>query len=280
MAARKKIQEGQKFGKLTVIKEVEPNVTPCGTIQRKFLCKCECGNEVVRMLKTILDGAKASCGCTAYQIGNLNKKYEKGTIKSFLYTTWSGMKQRCYDTKCESYKNYGQRGIRICDEWRYDFLAFEKWSLENGASKNLTIDRIDNNGDYCPNNCRWVDMETQANNTRQNRRIAYNGEVHTLAQWSRIVGISADVIRNRIDKHRYSIAEALGYVEHKKVNHKIRKYNWKKIVQYTLDGNFVKEWEGVTDIANTFNCSKHSIQMCCCGKTNSSHGYIWKYKEQ
>ena len=91
MAARKKIEEGQKFGKLTVIKEVEPNVTPCGTIQRKFLCKCECGNEVVRMMTTLLEGAKSSCGCTSYQIGNLNKKYEKGKIKSFLYSTGSGI---------------------------------------------------------------------------------------------------------------------------------------------------------------------------------------------
>lgn len=279
MGKRKQINIGDKFGKLTIVKEVAPNVTPCGTIQRKFLCKCECGNEVLRSLQTLTKGAKSSCGCTSYQIGELNKKYEKGTTKSFLYSTWSGMKQRCYDPKSDSYKNYGGRGIKICDEWRLNFLAFKEWSLANGARKGLTIDRIDNNGIYCPNNCRWVDLTTQANNTRQNRIIEYNGKVHTLSEWSRKVGIGADIIRGRIDRYGYSIGEALGYVNHEKINHKTRKYNWKKILQYTLDGIFVKEWDGVTDIAKAYGCSKHCIQVCCYGKSNSSQGFIWKYKE-
>lgn len=131
MAARKKIEEGQKFGKLTVIKEVEPNVTPCGTKQRKFLCRCECGNEVVRTMSTLSNGAKTSCGCDK---SSYIQKYFNDESKSFLYTTWSGMRQRCNNPNNSSYKNYGGRGVTVCKEWDEDFLAFEKWAKQNGAS--------------------------------------------------------------------------------------------------------------------------------------------------
>jgi len=210
MTARKKIEKGQKFGKLTVIKEVEQNVTPCGTIQRKFLCKCECGNEVVRTMAALRD-PYADCGCKKRYIKGKERTYKGRVIKSFLFTTFEGIKKRCYDEKFKQYKDYGGHGIRICDEWMNDFFTFYDWAIENGASEELTIDRIDNNGDYCPKNCRWVDRFTQANNKSNNRVIEYKGESHTIAEWSRIVGLTQSCISWRLDAMKTSVGQALGY---------------------------------------------------------------------
>lgn len=204
---RKIINVGDKFGKLTVIREVEPNLTPCGTKQRKFLCKCDCGNQVVRNMRTLLKGAKTSCGCnkTSYI-----QKYFKKESKSFLYSTWSGMRQRCNNPNSASYSRYGGRGISVCDEWDKDFFAFERWAKENGAKKGLTIDRIDNDGNYCPENCRWVDLFTQANNKNSNRVLEYNGESHTIMEWSRIIGCNESKIRHRLNRGK-TIGQALGF---------------------------------------------------------------------
>lgn len=107
-----------------------------------------------------------------------------------LYRVLQDMKSRCYNPKNRNYKNYGNKGIRICKEWLNDYLAFEKWALKNGYDENAprgqcTIDRIDNNGNYCPENCRWVDMKTQHRNTTRNIFLTANGETLTLMEWSK-----------------------------------------------------------------------------------------------
>lgn len=210
MSKKRIIKVGDRFGKLTIIKEVEPNITPCGTKQRKFLCKCECGNEVVRTMAALRD-PYADCGCKKRYIKGKERTYKGRVIKSFLFTTFEGIKKRCYDEKFRQYKNYGGRGIRICNEWMNDFFTFYDWAIENGASEELTIDRIDNNGDYCPKNCRWVDRFTQANNRSDNRVVEYKGESHTIAEWSRLVGLTARCISWRIDEMKLSIGQALGF---------------------------------------------------------------------
>lgn len=380
MPARTVINEGDRFGKLTVIREVEPNITPCGTKQRKFLCRCECGNEVVRLRSTLVNGAKSSCGCEPLPIAKLNKKYESGTTDSYLYTTWCGMRQRCNNPNSSSYPRYGGRGISVCDEWNNDFLAFKKWAKENGARKGLTIDRINNDGDYCPDNCRWADLIVQANNKRTNRIITYNGESHTVMEWSRLTGIQEGTIRSRLDKygctigqalgfeeyevqkshlveyngeihtisewgritgispmligHRiaqygFSVGEALGFVEHdykakpKSITYQGETHNlteWgeitglsrrsianrlkngcsvaqslgyepverrkstyvpttRHILEYDMDGKFVKEWVSASKAASFYGASATAIRYACLGVTHSSCGRIWKYKE-
>lgn len=107
------------------------------------------------------------------------------------------MKNRCYNPHVTYYYRYGGRGIGVCDTWRYDFEAFEKWSFENGYTDELTIDRINNDGNYCPDNCRWVDHATQANNRSSNVVIEYNGEKHNLAEWAEIIGIKYKTLHNR-----------------------------------------------------------------------------------
>ncbi|MBR6613178.1 MAG: hypothetical protein IKK84_00235 [Clostridia bacterium] len=109
------------------------------------------------------------------------------------------MKARCYNKNVERYKNYGGRGIKVCDEWRDDFMAFYQWAIKNGYQDSLTLDRKNVNGDYEPSNCRWVTKETQANNTTRNHYISYKGETKTIAEWARVKGIPYKALFKRIN---------------------------------------------------------------------------------
>jgi len=125
-----------------------------------------------------------------------------------LYRIWNHIKDRCLNPNSDAFKHYGARNISICSEWKQDISAFYKWAIENGYNDNLTIDRIDNNGNYEPNNCRWVDIKTQANNKRNNHLITYNNETHTLAEWGRITNINPITINKRLSIG-WSISKAL-----------------------------------------------------------------------
>ena len=118
------------------------------------------------------------------------------------------MKKRCYNENSKSYKSYGERGIIICKEWLNDFINFYNWSIKNGYADNLSIDRIDVNGNYEPNNCRWATQKEQANNTRRNRYLTYKGETHTISEWSDIFNLKSGTIRARL-AHGYTPEQAL-----------------------------------------------------------------------
>lgn len=276
MSKRANIQAGDRFGYLTVIREVEPNITPCGTVQRKFLCRCDCGNEVIHSLVAFRRSSNCSCGCKNYDIGSLNRKYTKEQTSSFLYSTWQGMKQRCIDPNSSHYRRYGGRGITICEEWLNDYSKFYEWAMANGASKELTLDRIDTNGNYEPSNCRWADVETQMNNTSQNRFIEYNGERLTVMQWARRTGLEESAIRARLDLYGYSIGEALGYEPHIKKTGD-RSHTRKPVNQYSLDGEFIQEWPSSQAASESLGISIKAIQLCVTGFYQSGGGYIWKY---
>lgn len=117
-----------------------------------------------------------------------------------LYKTYQGMKERCYNINSTNYKNYGERGIKVCDEWLKDYKIFKKWATNNGYTDKLTIDRIDVNGNYEPSNCRWATIKEQQRNRRNNVLIENQGKIKTLAEWSEITGISSDTIRSRLKK--------------------------------------------------------------------------------
>lgn len=123
-----------------------------------------------------------------------------------IYFCWQSMKDRCYNPNNKNYKNYGGRGIKVCDEWK-DFVVFEKWAKDNDYNDKLTIDRIDVNGNYEPSNCRWVDMITQENNKTNNRFITYNNETHTLMEWSKILNCNYNSLRTRLERN-WSIERA------------------------------------------------------------------------
>ena len=118
--------------------------------------------------------------------------------KTRLYEIWHSMKRRCLDKNLINYKNYGGRGIIVCVEWKDDFKNFYEWAIKNGYKENLSIDRIDVNGNYCPENCRWADSFTQANNKRTNVFIEYKGILHTVAEWSRILDIKRTTLEKRL----------------------------------------------------------------------------------
>lgn len=127
-------------------------------------------------------------------------------MKTRLQEIFHSMKQRCYNPKCKSYKDYGGRGIVICDEWLSSPETFYNWSKNNGYTDNLTIDRIDNNKGYSPENCRWVSIKVQANNRRNNRVITYKGKSKTLSEWCEDLNLDYDVIEHRLCRNNW-IAE-------------------------------------------------------------------------
>ena len=119
--------------------------------------------------------------------------------KTRLYNIWVRMKQRCYDKNASDYPRYGGRGIQVCDEWRKDYSAFHQWAIANGYNNDKSIERLDVNGNYCPENCSWITMEEQARNKRNSRRITYNGETKILAEWARELGIQQSLLRYRLN---------------------------------------------------------------------------------
>lgn len=135
---------------------------------------------------------------SASKTGTSNRKH--GMSKTPLYKTWVSMKNRCSDKNNPAYPSYGGRGIAVCEEWSQSFPAFRMWAECNGYAPGLTLDRIDNDGNYDPCNCRFADMRTQSNNKRNNHFVTICETTHTISEWSRISGISKVTIRNRLEK--------------------------------------------------------------------------------
>ena len=179
---------GQRFGRLVVLSRAD------GSKYTQWHCKCDCGNECDVLAGNLVKGHTTSCGCFREE-NRPNLRKTHGERNSRLYSVWCKMKDRCYCVNNPSYPRYGGRGITICDEWRNDFVAFRDWAYSNGYDETAsygesTFDRIDNSKGYSPDNCRIVNEQIQANNRRTNKLVTYNGETHTVAEWSRILGIN------------------------------------------------------------------------------------------
>ena len=186
---------GNRYGRLLVLKRY-------GTSRSNhvlWLCRCDCGKESVVSGQHLRSGHTKSCGCNVKDISTV-ASVTHGMSGTRLYAIWCNMRERCYRRNRDDYPEYGGRGIEVCPEWRDNFEAFRDWALVNGYQEYLTLDRTDTNGDYCPENCRWATLQQQANNTRTNRLITYNGETHTLSQWADLKGISYDTLRNRLNR--------------------------------------------------------------------------------
>lgn len=179
---------GMKFNKLTILEYVGNDKKSVKYVK----CLCECGTEKILTLSAVKLGKTKSCGCgkKAYKESFIKEHTTHGHSKTRLYRIYHGIITRCTNPKREDYKHYGGRGITVCDEWKNDYLSFEKWSLENGYAETLTIDRIDVNKNYSPDNCRWVTRKEQNRNQERTIYLTYNGQVKTLSEWAEIVGKS------------------------------------------------------------------------------------------
>lgn len=194
---------GQKFGRLTVIERAENKGK-----RTMWLCKCECGNVKVIPATNLKREEARSCGCLSRELAK-ERATKHGIKHKRLYNIWGGMKKRCYNEENEKYPIYGGRGIAVCEEWKDDFQAFYDWAMANGYSDSLTIDRIDNDGDYSPSNCRWATNKEQQNNKRNNHCITYNGKTQTVAKWAEELGMKSSTLYQRLTQYKWSVEKAL-----------------------------------------------------------------------
>lgn len=202
---------GQKFGRLTVLNRLHNYHKHDGVY---WLCVCDCGNLFEVKGGNLRSGDTKSCGC--WLIENAQLKFKThGKRKTRLYRTWAHMKSRCYNKNVPAYPDYGGRCIAVCDDWKDDFMSFYDWSMANGYEDTLTIDRINNDGNYEPENCRWADKKQQSRNRRNVKRYTINGETHCLSEWCEILELNFSTVRNRIYSYGWSIIEALELEERK-----------------------------------------------------------------
>lgn len=210
---------GQRFGRLVAVRRVENN-HKWGFVN--FLCKCDCGNEKIVGGYALRQGKALSCGCL--MIENIKKANTKhGNSRSRLYNIWHGMKQRCYDKNLSNYPCYGGRGITVCDEWQ-EFEPFYDWAMANGYKEEIlpngknkwTIDRIDNDKGYSPDNCRWADFETQNANKRPPQEwrekgvfVEINGITKNLISWCKEYGLNYNTVMTRVHIRKWDWVRAI-----------------------------------------------------------------------
>ena len=184
---------GKRFGSLVVLEKVNHKRT-------RYKCRCDCGNTVEVDSYYLRHGIANPCQCSKkYHSGEDSATYKHGGSRTRLYGIWQGMLNRCRNSNIERYANYGGRGISVCDEWQ-DFSAFKEWANSNGYKEDLSIDRVDVNKGYSPDNCRWADSKTQAYNKTTTRTISLNGESHNIAEWAEITGINKGTISSRLNR--------------------------------------------------------------------------------
>lgn len=191
---------GQRFGHFTALYPIDKRDNSGYVV---WVMRCDCGNIEERSLHNVGSCYKKNHMCHECQAKNLLKATTKhGDSHARLYSVHSTMMQRCNNPNAHAYKNYGGRGIKVCEEW-HDYEAFKEWALANGYEElkqgKCTLDRIDPNKGYSPDNCRWVDMKTQQRNRRNNVRLTLDGETKTLTEWAELTGTKPVTMRKRLE---------------------------------------------------------------------------------
>lgn len=191
---------GKKFGKLEVI-----GVHDTGSRKTYYVCQCDCGNVKVVRADALISGATKSCGCIKKEQDktNLTANHKHKMSGTRIYETWQDMKRRCYNKQNARYDRYGGRGITVCDEWLKNFQSFYDWAISNGYSDDLTIDRIDNDGNYEPSNCRWSTAKEQCNNRGSNINITIGNATKSLMCWCEIFNVDYKKVYARYKRNGY-----------------------------------------------------------------------------
>ncbi len=209
-----KNEKGNKYGRLTIIKEAGRNKNG----QVVWECKCECGKHIIASGVLIRRGGVKSCGCLVADgtsRPNITHHCSRAdSIHKRLYKIWAGMRSRCLSQSNPAFPDYGARGIDICEEWM-DFKNFRDWALFNGYSSTLTIDRINNDAGYSPANCRFITLAENQRNRRNNRRIAYDGQEMILCEWAEVLGIESRTLQRRL---------AIGWDVHEAFTRPVRRF--------------------------------------------------------
>lgn len=211
----KKYYVGEKYNRLLVTAQYvkDKKRTIC-------VCLCDCGNVKEVMAYKLTSNQTKSCGCLNKEKLR-NRMYKHGQSDTRLYRKWRSMLNRCENSNEPRYKYYGERGIKVCDEWK-EYINFYSWAMNSGYIEGLTIDRIDVNGNYEPSNCRWATVKEQALNRRNNHLLEFNGEVKTLKEWQDEYGINRTTLMNRLERG-WSIEKALTFpICENRRNHKAK----------------------------------------------------------
>ena len=215
MTGWKMWEHGVPDSRWEVIKRAPDKIEPSGRHRVMWECKCQCGDTIFTIdANTLRSGKSKSCGCYSKDLNSQqNSTHHKSTER--IYKTWIHMKARCNNPNIENYKDYGGRGIKVCDEWINSFETFYTWATENGYQDNLTIERKDVNGDYCPQNCKWATQREQANNRRTNVFIIRDGITLTLKQWCEKLDANYKIVHERI-KRGWSVEDAIKYKQNRR----------------------------------------------------------------
>lgn len=197
---------GKVCGRLTVVRKYDTNKRGA-----YWLCNCECGKQTVVAGRSLRTGHTKSCGCLHDDLSSertieRNRTHEMSGTR--LYHIWSDMKKRCQNQNHWAFDRYGGRGISVCNEWESNFLAFHDWAVKNGYRENLTIERKNNDGNYSSENCVWVTMVEQANNKSNSTKVVFHGGKYTIAQLSRLSGISYSTLYRRIHCSGWDVEKA------------------------------------------------------------------------
>lgn len=193
---------GNRYGRLVVLEHSHVK-----GYTHYYLCQCDCGNQTIVAKNALTTGRQVSCGCYRDErIKNFNKLPDNYLQLGKIF---NGMKSRCYNPNNIRYNRYGGRGIKICDEWLQNVNSFREWAIKNGYKPGLSIDRINNDGDYSSDNCRWVEPKEQLSNYSANVFIEFNGKRQTLSKWSRELNIPMSTLHNRIRVHGWTVERAL-----------------------------------------------------------------------
>lgn len=194
----------KEFGMLKVVALDENKTLEKG--KAYWICECQCGNVITFRGDNLTK--KKDCGCIS-KLEKAKRLTKHGMTNTRIHRIWLGMIKRCTIKSASGYKNYGGRGITVCDEWLNDFMNFYNWSIENGYNDKLTIERKDVNGNYKPDNCKWATIKEQENNKRNTRYVTIDNQTHSLSKWSDISGISYTVLNERYENNKINKDEFL-----------------------------------------------------------------------
>lgn len=242
MSEKINIRPGEKFASLTIIEECPPYIKN-KNYARRFLCKCDCGNEAIVRLTSLRSGRTRSCGCYMRKRA-VESNTVHGCFGTRLYGIWNGMLNRCRNPKVKSYRNYGAKGITVCEEW-LSFVVFKDWATLHGYRDDLTIERKNGKGNYEPSNCKWATMKEQGNNRDGNDVIEYRGVKMTRKQWSEKIGIEQGTIGLRL-AHGWSVERAMTVLPIPGGRHNA------KLLEYQGQKHTLTEWAKVLGVGRRF----------------------------